>query len=430
MGFALLFLGLDLLKDSVPDINNNPQILDFLASYTDMGFVSVLIFLGIGALLTVVIQSSSATMALTLVMCHNGMIGYEMAAAMILGQNIGTTITAILASLIANTSAKRAAAAHLIFNIIGTIWVLALFNPIVDSIAVFTEKLEGVSPLTSVLAIPVALSIFHTVFNITNVLLQIWFVNYIEKIVRVLVRQKKDEEEEFGLKFISTGMLSTSELSILQARKEIAEYGLKSVKMFNQAKKLFAETEEKKFKKINEKLAKNELIMDDLEAEIANYLTSVSEGELSISGARRVRTLLKISDNIESLADASFNLSKNISRKQRKKIWFTPEQRASIHEMFVLIDDNYAKTMELLCDDTHDKFDISDIIDIELQINALRTKLKKENNQNLKDKKYSYSASVVYIDMITICETLGDHLINIAEAIKYQKEEMSSHDDD
>lgn len=430
MGFALLFLGLDFLKDSVPDISSNPQILDFLSSYTDLGFVSVLIFLGIGALLTVVIQSSSATMALTLVMCHNGWIGYEMAAAMILGQNIGTTITAILASLIANTSAKRAAAAHLIFNVIGTIWVLILFDPIVSSIATLTESLEGVSPLTDVLAIPVALSIFHTVFNITNVLLQIWFVNYIVKIVKAVVRQKKDEEEEFGLKFIQTGMLSTSELSILQARKEIAEYGLKSVKMFNQVKKLFAETDEKKFKKINEKIAKNELIMDDLEAEIANYLTSISEGELSINGARRVRTLLKISDNVESLADASFNLSKTISRKQKKKIWFTPEQRANIHEMFVLVDESSIKTMELLSDDTHDKFDISEIIDIEMQINALRNKLKKENSQNLKEEKYSYNASVIYIDMVTICETLGDHLINIAQAIKYQKEEMSSHDNE
>ncbi len=430
MGFALLFLGLDLLKDSVPDISNNAQILDFLQAYTNHGFLSVLLFLGIGALLTIVIQSSSATMALTLVMCHNGWINYEMAAAMILGQNIGTTITAILASLIANTSAKRAAAAHLIFNLIGTIWVLALFNPIVSSIASFTEKLEGVSPLTNVVAIPIALSIFHTVFNVINVLLQIWFVNYIEKIVRMFIRQKKDEEEEFGLKFIQTGMLSTSELSILQARKEIGEYGMKSVKMFNQVKKLLIETDEKKFKKITEKISKNELIMDDLEAEIANYITSISEGELSINGARRVRTLLKISDNIESLADASFNLSRAIGRKHKKKIWFTPQQREDIYKMFALIDKNFEQTMKLLCDSTQDKIDISSIFEVETQINALRTKLKKENKYNLKENKYSYNASVIYIDMITICETLGDHLINIAEALKHQKDEMSSHEEE
>lgn len=430
MGFALLFLGLDLLKDSVPDIHNNPQILTFLQSYTDMGFLSILIFMGLGTLLTVVIQSSSATMALTLVMCHNGWIGYEMAAAMILGQNIGTTITAILASLIANTSAKRAAAAHLIFNVIGTIWVLLLFHPIVNLIANITESLEGASPITNVMAVPVALSIFHTVFNIANVLMQIWFVKLIVKIVIKLVRQKKDEEEEFGLKFIQTGMLSTSELSILQARKEIGDYGKKAMKMFKQVKKLFDETDDKKFKKIGEKIAKNELIMDDLEAEIANYLTNISEGELSINGARRVRTLLKISDNIESLADCSFNLSRALKRKKKKQIWFTPEQRNDINDMFMLVDKNLDLTTNLLIDIDTSNVDITDILEVEGQINDLRTKLKKENKANLKEKKYSYNASVIYIDMITICETLGDHLLNIAEALKYQKEELiSSHDD-
>ncbi len=429
MGFALLFLGLDMLKDSVPDISANPEILTFLQSYTDMGFVSVLIFLGIGVLLTVAIQSSSATLALTLVMCYNGWIGFEMAAAMILGQNIGTTITAILASLIANTSAKRAAAAHLIFNVIGTIWVLILFKPILSVTASLTESLEGFSPYTNVIAVPVALSIFHTVFNVANVLMQIWFVKYIEKLVCLLVRQKKDEEEEFGLKFIQTGMLSTSELSLLQARKEIGEYGLKSLKMFNQAKKLFVETDEKKFKKLIEKIAKNEQIMDGLEAEIANYLTSVSEGELSIDGARRVRTLLKISDNIESLADCSYNLSRALNRKHKKKLSFTAEQKNDIFKMFDLLDKNFDLTFDMLLDMTYDKVDISEIMEIENKIDDLRTQIKKQNSLNLKNKKYTYDSSVIYIDIVTICEILGDHLINIAEAIKYKKEEIiSSHD--
>ncbi|MDD2386860.1 MAG: Na/Pi cotransporter family protein [Bacteroidales bacterium] len=429
MGFALLFLGLDMLKDSVPDISTNPQILTFLQSYTDMGFLSILVFLGIGALLTIAIQSSSATLALTLVMCYNGWIGFEMAAAMILGQNIGTTVTAILASLIANTSAKRAAAAHLIFNVIGTIWVLILFKPILSVTASLTESLEGFSPYTNVIAVPVALSIFHTVFNITNVLLQIWFIKYIEKFVCFLVRQKKDEEEEFGLKFIQTGMLSTSELSLLQARKEIGEYGMKSLKMFNQVRKLFVETDEKKFKKLIEKIAKNEQIMDDLEAEIANYLTSVSEGELSIDGARRVRTLLKISDNIESLADCSYNLSRALNRKYKKKLSFTAEQKDDIFQMFDLLDKNFDLTFDMLLDMAYDKVDISEIMEIENQIDDFRTQIKKQNSLNLKNKKYTYDSSVIYIDIITICEILGDHLINIAEAIKYKKEEIiSSHD--
>ncbi len=426
MGFALLFLGLDLLKGSVPDIKSNPEILTFLQSYTDLGFWSVLIFLGIGTLLTVVIQSSSATMALTLVMCHNGWISYEMAVAMILGENIGTTITANLAAMIANASAKRAAFAHLLFNVFGVTWVLILYRPIINMIAGVTEGLEGVSPFASAAAIPVALSLFHTTFNITNVLIQIWFVKFIEKAATTIIRKKGDEDEDFGLKFLHTGMLSTSELSILQARKEITEYAKKSGKMFGQVKKLFSETDEKTIKKLSDKLSKNEIIMDELEAEIANYLTKVSEGELSINGARRVRTLLKISDNIESLADGSFNLSKTLMRKNKKKIWFTPEQRTEILGMFELIDKSYELTISALEDTYNDKLDISKIIESEGSINALRDKLKKQNTRNLNDDKYTYQSSVIYIDMIVICETIGDHLINVAEALKSQKEELTS----
>jgi phosphate:Na+ symporter len=430
MGFALLFMGLDLLKGSVPDLKSNPDILIFLQSYTDLGFLSILIFLGIGTLLTVIIQSSSATMALTLVMCYNGWISYEMAVAMILGENIGTTITANLAAIIANTSAKRAAFAHLVFNVSGVIWVLILFKPIIKLVAGIAEGMEGTSPFLDTASIPVALSLFHTMFNITNVLIQIWFVKTIEKFVTKIIRGNKDEEEEFGLKFIQTGMLSTSELSILQARKEIGEYGKKSQRMFNQVKKLFVETDERKFKKTSGKISKNELIMDDLEAEIANYLTSISEGELSISGARRIRTLLKISDNIESLADGSFNLSRTIIRKHKKQILFTLEQEQNILEMFKLIDKNFNLTFDFLLDINSNNFDISEIIAVEDQIDELRTSIKKQNSKNLDENKYTYNSSVIYIDMITICETIGDHLQNVAEALKYQKDEMvSSHDD-
>lgn len=318
MGFALLFMGLDLLSKSVPDLKTNPEILMFLQSYTDLGFWSILIFLGIGTLLTMIIQSSSATMALTLVMCYNGWISYELAAAMVLGENIGTTITANLAALIANSTAKRAALAHTMFNVFGVIWVMILFKPIVKFIAGIAEGMEGESAYASAAAIPVALSLFHTSFNIANTLIQIWFVKVIEKVVTFIIPKKKEDEEEFGLKFIHTGMLSTSELSILQARKEITEYTKKAYKMFHQVMKQFAETDDKKCKKLAEKISKNEIAMDQFEADIANYLTKISEGELSIMGARRVRTLLKISDNIESLADGSYNLSVALTSQSLK----------------------------------------------------------------------------------------------------------------
>ncbi len=426
MGFALLFMGLDLLKNAVPDINSNPEILTFLKSYTGHGFWSVLIFLGIGTLLTVVIQSSSATMALTLVMCFNGWISYEMAVAMVLGENIGTTITANIAALIANTTAKRAAMAHTLFNVFGVIWVLILYKPVIKLVAGIAEGMEGISPLTDAAAIPVALSLFHTTFNVANVLIQVWFVKFIEKAVTFIVRKKKDEEEEFGLKFINTGMLSTSELSILQAKKEITEYARKSYKMFNQAKKQFAETDEKKCKKIAEKISKNEIAMDQFEADIANYLTKVSEGELSITGARRVRTLLKISDNIESLADGSYNLSQSMSRKTKKKIWFTPDQRNDILEMFKLVEKSFEITMYTMENFDNEKPDLTAIKENEAKINELRDNLKKLNAKNLEENAYTYQSSVIYMDLVTICETIGDNLININEAMSFQKQELIS----
>lgn len=424
MGFAILFMGLDLLKGSVPDISKSPQILEFLQNYTDLGFLSVIIFLLIGTILTIVIQSSSATMALTLVMCYNGWISYEMAVAMVLGENIGTTITANIAALMANTSAKRAALAHLIFNIFGVIWVLILYYPIIELIAEITEKLEGNSPFISNESVPIALSLFHTCFNITNVLIQIWFIKYIEKIVRFLIRKKRDEDEEFGLRYIHTGLLSTSELSILQARKEIVEYARKSQKMFNQVKKQFSETDPKKLKKLVDKIENNEKAMDNLEIEIANYLTRISEGELSINGSRRVRILLKISDNIESLADGSFNISQVLRRKDKKGVEFVQLQKESISEMFKLIDKSFVITLAALRDVANDKFDLKEADKIEQKINELRDKLKKQNTDNLEENIYTYQSSVIYMDMVVICETIGDHLINICEALNDQKFEI------
>lgn len=427
IGFALLFIGLDLLKDAVPDINSNPQILTFLQSYTDMGFWSVMIFLLIGTLLTIIIQSSSATMALTLVMCYNGWISYEMAVAMVLGENIGTTITANLAAIIANTTAKRAAFAHTLFNVFGVIWVLILFNPIVKIIANISESIEGVSVYVSPVAIPIALSLFHTMFNVVNVFIQIWFVAYIEKIVTFFIKSRNVEDEEFGLKFLNIGMLSTSELSIIQARKEVTEYARKSQKMFGQVKKQFAETDIKKNKKIAEKLAKNEEAMDKIEADIFNYLTKVSEGEISIDGSRKVRTILKVSDNIESLADCSYNISSVLLAKAKKKIWFTPEQRNDILEMFKLIDESYSISLIALEDkDNNEKIDLQFINQVEGRINELRDKLKKRNIANINEEKYSYQSSVMYMDIITICETIGDHLINICEALSFQSSELKT----
>lgn len=424
MGFALLFIGLDLLKNSVPDINSNPAILEFLQSYTNYGFASYLIFLLIGTILTVVLQSSSASTALTLVMCYNGWIPFDMAAAMILGENVGTTITANLAAIVANTSAKRAAFAHLVFNLIGVTWILLVFSPVLRVIANMTENIDGASPFVNATSIPIALSIFHTTFNVANVLLQIWFVKTLAKFVTKVINKKGEDEEEFSLKYLYTGLLNTSELSILQARKEIIEYGVLSQKMFEYAKRMYRETDEKKFKKLLEKMEKSEIKMDELEIEIANYLTQISEGDLSIIGSRKIRTLLKITDNIESLADTSYNISRVLNRKRKRKIWFTPEQREDIQNMFNLIDKSFKIVIVALNDLQHDTVNLDDILEIERQINEFRDYLRKQNAKNIADKKYSYQSSVVYVDLFTLCEVMGDHLINIAEALESQRDKL------
>ncbi len=421
MGFALLFIGLDLLKNSVPDINSNPDILVFLQSYTDYGFFSLLIFMLIGTILTVILQSSSASTALTLVLCYNGWIPFDMAAAMILGENIGTTITANIAAIVANTSAKRAAMAHLIFNLIGVIWVLLIFSPLLRLIGNITENVNGASPFISATSIPIALAIFHTIFNVSNALLQIWFVKSLANIVTKIIKKKEGEEEEFSLKYLHTGLLNTSELSILQARKEIIEYGKLARKMFDYIRRMYKETDEKKFKKTFEKVEKSEIKMDELEVEIANYLTEISEGDLSIIGSREIRTLLKIADNIESLADSCFNIGRVLKRKRKRKIWFTPEQRKDINNMFNLIEKSYKITLEALEDLMNEKIDISEMLEIEKEINEFRNYLRKQNSKNIAENKYTYQSSVIYVDLFTLCEVMGDHLINIAEALEKEK---------
>jgi len=316
VGFALIFLGLEFMKDSVPDINSNPEILSFLSNYTDLGLGSFLIFLAIGSLLTVLIQSSSATMALTLVMASNGWIGFDIAAAMVLGENIGTTITANIAASVANASAKRAARAHLIFNSFGVIWMMVCFPLFLKGIEWMVMELGSESPFESTLSLPIALSLFHTTFNIINVSLLIWFVPLIQKTVIRVVRSR-DDEEEFKLKHINTGLLSTSELSLLQAKKEIVSYSNHVSKMFKITRKQLFEKREAQFEKRVEKVSKYEDVSNNLELEIANYLTLISEGELSEEGSRRIKGYLNIIDNLESVSDCAYNLSRTFVRKKK-----------------------------------------------------------------------------------------------------------------
>lgn len=416
IGFAILFLGLDYLKASVPDIKSNPEILEFLSNYTGHGFGSFLIFLGIGTLLTIIIQSSSATMALTLVMCNNGWISFDIAAAMVLGENIGTTITANIAASIANVSAKRAARAHLIFNLLGVLWISFIFKFFLTAINWIIIKTGGTSPYQSPEAIPVALAIFHSSFNLINAFILIWFTRFIIMIVTRLVPQT-DDPEEFRLQFINTGILSTSELSIHQAKKEMLVYANRMERMFGFVETMFNETSEKKLNKLFGKVEKYEGISDRMEEEIAEYLTQISEGELSLLGSKRIKAMLNIVSDIESIGDSCYNLAKAIMRKKEKKVKFDPVLKENILKMMDLID-KAIKEMQNNLDAGYEKIDITMALELEEKINRLRDKLKKEHLVSIEKKEYSYQTGIIYNDIYCECEKLGDFAINVSEAIE------------
>lgn len=422
MGFALLFIGLEFLKTSMPDIKSNPEILNFLTKYTDLGFVSALIFLGIGTLLTILIQSSSATMALTLVMCNSGWISFEMAAAMVLGENIGTTITANLAAIIANTSAKRAARAHLIFNTFGVLWMLLVLPYYLKGIAwANINLLGGGDPFINTADVPVALSMFHTGFNILNVLILIWFANFIVKVVTFLVPVRENVEEEFKLQFIKTGTLSTPEASLFLAKKEISTYAKSTKKMFSYTKEAFNETNDKTFNKLFEKIDKREDESDDMEVEIANFLTRVSETRLTPENSERVRAYFKMVSDIESVGDSILNIAKALKRKREQKAWFPQELRDNLNKMFELVDE----ALEVMHENTKKDFNaviIKKAWEIEREINDYRTALKTEHLNNVEEHKYKYQAGIIYSDIYSECEKIGDYCINVTEAIVDIKE--------
>ncbi|MBS2099522.1 Na/Pi cotransporter family protein [Carboxylicivirga linearis] len=416
VGFALLFLGLEYLKEAVPNIKENPEILSFVQNYTNLGFGSTLIFLFIGTLLTVVIQSSSATMALTFVMCNQGWIPFHLAAAMVMGENIGTTITANIAAAVANVSAKRTARVHLLFNMLGVIWMLLIFNSFVGGIDYFITQKMGVSPKDSVAAIPTALSIFHTSFNVINVLIFIWFVPFFNKAVIKMVPSSENEDEEFRLKFITTGMLSTSELSIIQARKEVHWFGQLTQKMFVMVKKLIHQDKDAKFTKKFARIEKYEGISDNVEVEIANYLAEVNQGRLSDLGRKRVRAMLKVVNDLESIGDSNYNLARSMVRMRNANIKFSEEIMKKLELMFSLVDEAIELMINNL-EDSSENVNLEKAQLIEMEINSYRNQLKVEHLDNIKNKVYTYEAGIIFNDIFSECEKLGDFVINVTEAL-------------
>ena len=405
-GFAFLFMGLQSLKANAPDLGANPEMLAFVQNYTDMGFFSIILFLFIGAILTMIVQASAATMAITLIMCANGWIDYHLGVALVLGENIGTTITANLAALTGNTQARRAALAHLVFY------------PFTNAVSWFVTHVMKVSD--PAVAVSFKLAAFHTAFNISNTFIMIWFVSLIEKTVCTLIKPKV-EDEEYRLRYITGGMLSTAELSILQAHKEISLFAERTARMFNMVKELFYEKNEETFLKTYSRIEKYENISDRMEIEIANYLTEVSEGRLSSESKEEIRIMLRAVSEIESIADSCNNLARSIKRRNEFKSEFTEEQNKHLDHMFELVS-GALNRMNLILHKpelVHD--DINPSYNIENEINNYRNQLKSRNIEDINNKLYQYQDGVYYMDMVSESEKLGDYVLNVVQAVIEKK---------
>ncbi|MBD9111250.1 Na/Pi cotransporter family protein [Bacteroides nordii] len=422
-GFSFLFMGLSFLKNNAPDLNANPDMLAFVQNYTDMGFFSVLLFLFIGTILTMIVQASAATMAITLIMCANGWISLELGAALVLGENIGTTITANLAALTANSQAKRAALAHFVFNVFGVIWVLIIFHPFMEFVNWVVDTFFH--PGNSEVAISYKLSAFHSIFNICNVCLLIWGVKLIERTVCAIIRPK-EEDEEPRLRFITGGMLSTAELSILQARKEIHLFAERTHRMFGMVQDLLHTDKDDDFNKVFSRVEKYENISDNMELEIANYLNQVSEGRLSSESKLQIRAMLREVTEIESIGDSCYNLARTINRKRQTNQDFTEKQYEHIHFMMKLTNDALEQMIVVVEKPEHHSIDVNKSFNIENEINNYRNQLKNQNILDVNNKEYDYQMGVYYMDIIAECEKLGDYVVNVVEASSDVKEKKLS----
>ena len=428
IGFALLFLGLNFLKNSVPDLNQSPEVLSFLQHWAGFGYGSVLIFVLIGTLLTIVLQSSSATMALTLVMVNAGWIPFEIATAMVLGENIGTTITANIAAAVANVSAKRAARAHTVF---GVIWVLILYRPFLKLIGIIVEALGYPNPMTSSFADAqpgsdeytalqtsalYGVSMLHTLFNTINTCILIWFVPVIEKLVTWMVKSPAGDEEIFRLQFIQGGPLSTAELSLDEAKQEIVHFAEICHKGFGYVRQAINETDKDKFEELEGKLVKYEEITDRIEFEIASYLNEVSKSEISEESGARIKAMYKIIGEMESLGDSGEAIARMLQRKNVHSKTFDDSMLRRLNKMMDLVDSAYVAMIENLKKKYSEVGDISNATDAEIQINEYRNALREEHIVNLESNSYNYQTGVFYMDIVSELEKIGDFLINISQA--------------
>lgn len=421
IGFALIFYGIGLMQSMVPDFSapKYAHVMEIVGGLSTHGYLSIILFVIIGSLVTFCIQSSSAMMAVTLVMAAKGMISFDMACALCLGENIGTTITANIAAMVTNRTAKRAARAHLLFNVTGVVWILILFYPVLWLMRQCTIGVGAGDPMTNAASIPVALSLFHSFFNIANTSILVWFIPTMIKVLYKLVPDT-DDEEEFRLKYINQGMISSGEVALEPAKKEIEVFSKRVIRMYDFIPAMLHTTDAKEFSNLYTRTSKYEEITDRMEIEIATYLTKVSANGLSFKGSQEVEAMLKIVDNLESVGDSCQQLSYAIESKNKQHIVFTEKMNKHLDELIELcrkaldiMNDNLCNIYSLVKQDAADE--------IENQINELRDIMRNEHTEAIKNDEYSYATGIAYSNMFAQLEKLGDYVINITQAITKQK---------
>ena len=421
-GVAFLFLGLGTLKETGFSLANDPStsvaISEFFSKYNEATFLNSLLFLFMGTILTLCVQSSAAIMAITMTLCSAGVLHIDQGVMLVLGENIGTTITSNIVALSANTQARRAAFAHMTTNVLGVCWVLILLKPFFAMVCHISGFDPSMTPEVPGFAIKasMALATFHSAFNVSNTFLLIWFVPQIEKFVCWVIKGKGAEEEDFRLHFITSGIMKTPELSVLEAHKEIASFSVRIQRMFGMVHELLTEKDPNQFNKLFSRIEKYENIADNMEISIAEYLDQVSDAHLSDDTKAKIRAMLREISEVESIGDSCYTMARTINLKvQGKKEHFTDEQYKNLHAMMALTDQALTN-MNQLMSGRKDLFDANRCYNIENEINNYRDQLKSQNITDINNHKYTYAIGTIYMDLINACEKLGDYIVNVVEA--------------
>lgn len=422
-GISFMFLGLGTLRQTGIDMDlaHNQPVLDFFASFDPHSFTTTITFLLIGSVLTMCVQSSAAVMAITMILCSTGVLPIYQGIALVMGENIGTTVTSNVAALTANTQARRAAMAHMVFNVFGVLWILCVFRPFIHLVCGwvgFDDVMEKNDPhfVANAAKLSFVLAAFHTTFNLSNTFILVWFIPQIEKLVCKIIRPKKNaDEDDFRLRFIQSGIMKTPEISVLEAQKEIHSFAVRIQRMFGMVKELLGETNDDKFIKLYTRIEKYEGISDNMEIEIAKYLDQVSDSHLSDETKAKIRAMLREISEIESIGDSCFNIARTLNRRIRGKEDFIPSQYEHMHQMMELTDNALTQMNITLVGHKGDN-DANLSFNIENEINNYRNQLKSQNINDVNNHLYTYAIGTMYMDIIQECEKLGDYVVNVVEA--------------